>query len=223
MKIGIIAAMEEEIKEILRNNEYSIIDNINDQNVYTVNKKNKFIIFTTGIGKLNATITTTLAIKKYDFDLIINIGTSGKLTNLPIGSLIVGEKLAFFDVDATIFGYDYGQIPREELYEYINNDQNLVKKINEKIDNIFVGTILTGDSFVTKENKEKFNINFFDNPLAVEMESMAIVRTAHKLNKKIYVFRTISDDGDNIEFNKYLNLVCLKYNDIFNIIDEYYS
>ena len=215
--------MEEEIKEILRNNEYSIIDNINDQNVYSVNKKNEFIIFTTGIGKLNASITTALAINKYDFDLIINIGTAGNLDKLPIGSLVIGNKLAFYDVDATIFGYQYGQIPCEELYEFITNDKHLINELKEKIDDIYMGTILTGDTFITKENINKFDIYSFDNPLAIEMESMAIVRTAHKLNKKIYVFRTISDDGDNSEFNKYLDSVCLKYNDIFNIIDEYYS
>ena len=193
--------MLEEISEILKDNDYEIINKINGQEIYHIHRKNEYFIFATGIGKTNASITTVLTINEYDFDLIINIGTAGNIKKLPIGSLIVGEKLAFFDADATVFGYSYGQIPRENLYEIIENDQNLIVEIKKKIKNIYYGTILTGDTFVTKENIEKFKLDSFDNPLAVEMESMAIVRTAHKLKKKIYVFRTISDDGNDAEFN----------------------
>lgn len=226
MKVAIISAMIEEIQPIIDQFELSIIDNINNQDIYYYQHQDlEVYIFNSGIGKTNATITTTLSITKYNFDFIINIGTSGGINkNVMINDVVIANKLAYWDVDATAFNYEIGQVPQENKYEIIDNTEFLkwIAPLNFKYHK---GLVLTGDSFIDANNFKRIEIEAFDDPLCVEMESMAIVYTAHRLNTKIYVLRTISDNAyydSNVEFNTYLNEVCVKYQNLFqHLIDNY--
>lgn len=221
-KIAIISAMIEEVQPIINEYKPVKIDSINNQTIYKmVQEKIEIYIFTVGIGKVNAAITTALAIKEYQFDFIINIGTAGSINkNVMIGDFVCADKLAFFDVDATSFGYSFGQIPQQQLYEEINVDKFLawLKPLNLPI---HVGTVLTGDSFIDDSTIKNVKIEKFDHPLCCEMESMSIVYTAHRLNTPIVVLRTISDNAfidSNIEFDQYLEQVSQQYLIIFEFL-----
>ena len=80
MKIGIIGAMEEEIRLIKAN--LSKLNEITHHQVtfyqgYLENRE--VILVQSGIGKVNATITTVLLVQQFNVDLIINTGTAGGL------------------------------------------------------------------------------------------------------------------------------------------------
>ena len=223
MKIAIISAMIEEINPILKKFDFKVINTINDQKInYFKNGSNDFFVFNTGIGKVNGAITTSLTIKEYKFDFIVNIGTSGGIKKgIQIGDFVLADKLSFFDVDATVFNYEIGQVPREKKYLTINDNELFLEYIKELNFNIHIGTILTGDSFVTNKVLEKIELSKFDNPCSIEMESMAIVYAATKLNTKIVVLRTISDNAfeeSNVEFNEYLSIVSEKYLLLFELM-----
>ena len=105
--IGIIGAMEEEV-EILK----SAIENketIKKAHVifYKGHLEGKEIVLAqSGIGKVNAAITTALMINDFKPDLIINTGSAGAIDpNLNIGDIIISNKVYYHDVNATAFGY----------------------------------------------------------------------------------------------------------------------
>ena len=216
MKIAIISAMVEELQPIVNKLKCSKIDCLNGQDIYEkTNGENTIYFLNSGIGKVNAAITTTLLITKYEVDKIINIGTAGGVNaNLKIADFVVADKLVFHDVDVTAFGYGVGQLPGEEqylevtlaneFYEYLKNDYN----------NIHIGTVCTGDQFISTNDKKFMIEKHFDNVYAIEMESASIFMTACHLGIDCVVLRTISDlayEESAVEFDKYLEQVSIGF------------
>lgn len=228
MKIAFISAMIEEIEPILQTYDWQKSSIINSQQIYRTNFENNLDVYllNTGVGKTNAAITTTQFILENNPDVIINIGTAGAINkNVAINDFVCASRLAYWDVDATDFGYQLGQVPKEDKYMEIDNTKflNLIKDCNF---NIHEGTILTGDSFISNHNLDKIKVDAFVNPLCCEMESMAIVQTAHKFNIPIYVLRTISDNAfinSHIEFDQYLSIVSKQYLTLFDLIIKNYG
>ena len=110
MKIGLIAAMEEELVHLK--------DNLTDLKEIRIES---FVIYAgklfgvdvalmlCGIGKVNASVGTTLLINKCKPDYIINTGVAGGFYNtMNVGDIVVSTDVKHHDVDATIFNYEYG-------------------------------------------------------------------------------------------------------------------
>ncbi len=225
MKIAIISAMDEEIAFTKEKFQAKEINKLNNQVLSTyVTKKNEYYLLNSGIGKVNAAITTTLLIEQYKPDLIISIGTAGGVNKaLEIGDLVVGDKLVFHDVDVTGFDYKLGQLPGEKIYLTPNNLEEFTKKLDDINLKYHVGTIATGDIFVNKKEKTAFIEENFDNIYAIEMESTAILMTANHLDTKCYVVRTISDlahSDSSLEFNEYLDIVSQKFFKLVNAFEN---
>ncbi len=212
MKILFLSAMPEEIAPILDIYKGLKITCINQQDVYSFSgKQHNYLFSNTGVGKVNAAITTTLLIDKYHPDLIINIGTSGGVNkNLAIADFVIADKLVFHDVDVTGFNYELGQLPSENTYFTIPNAHEFLTNWLITFKNSHIGTIATGDQFINNLTRQKQIETNFDNVYAIEMESAAIVMTAFKFNVPIFVIRTISDlaySDSSMEFNQYLDIV----------------
>lgn len=226
MKILVLSAMQEEIDYIINQNICLEVDIINSQKVFKISGfKNDLYIANTGISKVNAAITTSLFINKYNPDLIINIGTSGAIDEkLKITDAVIADKLAFHDVDVTAFGYEVGQIPKESKYLYPTQIEKLDDYVRKIFKNVYKATVVTGDVFVTDINKKREIQSNFDNVYAVEMESAAIVKTALSLNTKVYVLRTISDMANakgDIDFSQYLSIVCENFSKLIDFLKDY--
>ncbi len=222
MKTLIIGAMVEEIDYLSKKFAFKKIDQINSNDLY---KFNNIYLLNSGIGKVNAAISLSMFLNKYSVDNIISIGTSGSLNNdIEIGEIVNGTKLAYHDVDVTHFGHPVGKLPHNDLY-FKTSNSNFFKEVLDEYKNkvkIHDGLIVTGDQFSDAKKKDFIKKNF-DNPLAIEMESTAMVHTANAYGVDINVLRVVSDKaGEEApeEFSKFLNKVCLKYEDLINIIIE---
>ncbi|MGW9856581.1 adenosylhomocysteine nucleosidase [Staphylococcus hominis] len=209
--IGIIGAMEEEVA-ILKNK----LINLNEIVVahvkfYRGQINNKEVVLTqSGIGKVNAAISTTLLIEKFNPTLIINTGSAGALDeSLSVGDILISNNVMYHDVNATAFGYEIGQIPQMpaqfeaskqllQLTEKVVKQQNLTAKI---------GQIVSGDSFIGS-SEQRLNIKRqFSNAMAVEMEATAIAQTCYQFNLPFIVTRAVSDlaNGEaEISFEEFL-------------------
>ena len=167
---------------------------------------------------------TVLLINKYNPDVIINIGTAGGVhKDLDIADFVVADKLVFHDVDVTGFSYEKGQVPGQDQYFPIENNEKFAEFLKQVIPNIHVGTVTTGDQFVNDVNHQIKIDETFDNVYAIEMESTAIVMTCKQLKTPIFVLRTISDlayKESNIEFPKYLDIVSKQFVVIVKLIEE---
>ncbi|MGL5020864.1 MAG: 5'-methylthioadenosine/adenosylhomocysteine nucleosidase [Mycoplasmatales bacterium] len=216
MKIAIISAMVEELQPIVNKLKCNKIDFLNGQDIYVkINGENTIYFLNSGIGKVNAAITTTLLISKYEIDKIINIGTAGGVNeNLKISDFVVADKLVFHDVDVTSFGYNIGQLPGEEQYLEVALANEFYEYLKDDYNNIHIGTVCTGDQFISTNDKKFMIEKHFDNVYAIEMESASIFMTASHLGIDCVVLRTISDlayEESAVEFDKYLDEVSIGF------------
>ncbi|HXK00272.1 MAG TPA: 5'-methylthioadenosine/S-adenosylhomocysteine nucleosidase [Buchnera sp. (in: enterobacteria)] len=114
MKIGIIGAVKKEIILLRKKIKSCTIKKIGNQKFYNGYLHGiNITILKSGIGKVAASMMTTLLISYYNPDIIINIGSAGSISSLlKIKDIIVPDKTSYYDVDLSIFNYSIGQIPK---------------------------------------------------------------------------------------------------------------
>ena len=180
MKIGIIAAEQEEFEAILNIAKVEERKEIYELNFVKCKIKDKIcVLVKSGVGKVNAARATQILIDNFKPDYIVNVGVAGGLNPmLSIGDIVIGETLVQHDFDITAFGHAKGYIPG--VGEKIYADDYLVKKIEEAIGNqeekvykYEKGVIASGDIFCTAiPMRDKIYAKF--NAECVEMEGAAI-------------------------------------------------
>ena len=118
MKIGIIGAMEEEIKALPGTVDFTAFLGTRRRTIISGSIGNhEVIVVRSGIGKVLASITTSLLIQQYGVNMVINTGSAGGIgAGLQVGDLVISDKVAYFDVDVTGFGYEYGQLPWRDAF-----------------------------------------------------------------------------------------------------------
>lgn len=195
--IGIIGAMEEEVT-ILKNKLTQLSEiSVAHVKFYTGILKDREVVITqSGIGKVNAAISTTLLINKLKPDVIINTGSAGALDeSLNVGDVLISDDVKYHDADATAFGYEYGQIPQMPVA--FQSSKPLIEKVSQVVQQqqltAKVGLIVSGDSFIgSVEQRQKIK-KAFPNAMAVEMEATAIAQTCYQFNVPFVVVRAVSD------------------------------
>ena len=212
-RYGIIAAMNEEMKEIEKLMTDIETKKINELNFVKGKINNtEVILVEAGIGKVNAARTTQILIDNFEIEGIINVGSAGSANDeLNIGDIVIGKNMVQHDFDITAFGHPKGYI--SNIGQYVESDNLLVQKIEKTIleikDSEFkikIGTIASGDIFCTDvKMKEKIKNKF--NADAIEMEGAAIAQVCKLDNIPFIIIRSISDspNGDNnITFDQFL-------------------
>lgn len=195
--IGIIGAMEEEVT-ILKNKLTQLSEiSVAHVKFYTGILKDREVVITqSGIGKVNAAISTTLLINKFKPDNIINTGSAGALDeSLNVGDVLISDDVKYHDADATAFGYEYGQVPQMPVA--FQSSKPLIEKVSQVVQQqqltAKVGLIVSGDSFIgSVEQRQKIK-KAFPNAMAVEMEATAIAQTCYQFNVPFVVVRAVSD------------------------------
>lgn len=201
MKIGILVAMDVEIKRLT--------EEISSGEVYTIANQTFYdgklfghsvTIVRSGIGKVNATIATTLLIQEFKVDLVINTGSAGGIgKGLAIGDLVIADSLAYHDADNRNFGYAYGQIPQEAAQFVADEEVNahLQEAAGKTGWHVQKGLIVTGDSFVSSREHISQIREFFPEALVTEMEGAAVAQACTQFDKPFAVVRAVSDTADD--------------------------
>lgn len=214
LKLGIIAAMEPEVRSLVESLENQRTQEVANQLIYegTIAGK-EVVLIQSGIGKVNATIATTLLIERLGVTHVINTGSAGGIgTHLAVGDLVVSTQLAYHDADARAFDYAYGQVPGMPLYYPADNLlQTKVKQAAESLSwSAQAGEVLSGDSFISSQERRQAIIGHFPNALAVEMEGAAVAQCCWQFDVPFVVIRAISDLGDeeaSISFDEFIEKV----------------
>ncbi|APX73040.1 5'-methylthioadenosine/adenosylhomocysteine nucleosidase [Companilactobacillus allii] len=200
MKIGVIVPMEEEIKLIreslseIRTKEVAGVEITSG-----VYKTHQIYLAESGIGKVQAGMTTAIINDRYSPDFVVNTGSAGGIgEGLKIGDIVISSKLAYHDVDATGFGYAIGQLPQQPLY--FEADSSYVTKIENaaKATGLVshTGLIVTGDQFIDGKEKIATIKRSFPDVLASEMEGAAVAQVCAQFKTPFVVIRSMSDVGD---------------------------
>lgn len=194
MKIAIIAAMTEELAPFRKHYTSEQIWQKGKTSIEKINEQ--LYLVASGIGKVNASATAAWLNEKIKPDLIINTGTTGSFSEqLALGSVICSQEFVYSDVDATGFGYAFGQVPQMPARYFVDSSYlNLVEKISqEKRLNVAFGTIVTADSFMSDTETVAKIKKRFPTALGSDMESCAIVQVAAFYNIPVLNIRGVSD------------------------------
>ena len=212
MKIGIIGAMEVEVKELREMMENPQAQTVAGMTFYQGTIKGKeVVVVRSGIGKVNAGICSQILVDRYQVEGIINTGIAGSLRNeINIGDIVLATVAVQHDVDATGFGYPLGEIPQMGIKEFPADEklralaEECSKKANPDIQ-VFCGRVASGDQFISNKEKKNWIQDNFD-AYCTEMEGAAIAQAAYLNNIPYLVVRAISDKADdsaNMDYSEF--------------------
>lgn len=213
--VGILGAFPEEVKLLLANVENKteyVVQHI----TFTTGrlKGQKVVVAQTGIGKVNAAMTTILLIEHFHPQRILFTGIAGAInpTLLP-GDLVIGTRVAHHDYGTATDSGTQRRATRNpstlmENPVYFESDTFLIRVaqiaardiVLEKVEgaagprtpSVTSGIIVTGDVFVssaafTSELRIKMGAD------ATEMEGAAVAQVSYQQSVPFLVVRSMSD------------------------------
>lgn len=212
--IGLIGAMDEEVAVIKTWMEDVREEHIAGCDFFIGKFENKqVVLLKSGIGKVNAALSTTLLLSIYKPDYVINIGSAGGYDlDLQVGDVVISDRVVHHDVDVTAFGYARGQVP--QMPETFAADTSLVDKARDAVHAVTdvqakVGLIGTGDVFMNDPSRVESVRFAFPSLIAVEMEAAAVAQVCYKFDVPFVVVRSLSDIAgkeSSKSFEEYLSV-----------------
>ena len=187
----------------------------------------RVVLAYTGIGKVNAAMTTTLVLDRYHPAELLFTGVAGGInTNLGPGDIVLGERVAQHDF-GDVTDNNFHTTPTENAISRKKNPlffvgperllalaaadaanvkwETLLTTQGHRTPRIVRGVIVTGDVFVASpaksaELRTKFKAD------AVEMEGGAVIQVCAQQNVPCLIIRSLSDRADaaaEIDFEKF--------------------
>ncbi|KQL20606.1 5'-methylthioadenosine/S-adenosylhomocysteine nucleosidase [Cytobacillus solani] len=222
MKIAIIGAMEEEVtllREKIEDKTQEVVAGCE----YTSGKMDgvNVVLLRSGIGKVNAALSTAILLERYKPDYVINTGSAGGFNpQLNVGDVVISTEVRHHDVDVTVFGYEYGQVPQlPPAFEANSRLIQVAEECAKEIKDIQVvrGLIATGDSFMNDPARVEFIRDKFTDLQAVEMEAAAIAQVSYQFGTPFVVIRSLSDIAgkeSDVSFDQFLEKAALHSADL---------
>lgn len=212
MRIGIIGAMEEEVVLLRGSLENAKAEMIANCEFTTGTYQGQdIVLLKSGIGKVNAAMSTTILLQHYKPDLVINTGSAGGFDeNLEVGSIVISNEVRHHDVDVTAFGYEMGQVPQMPAAFQANTELiELAEKAVSELENLpyAIGLIATGDSFMSDPDRVQLVRSQFPEMKAAEMEAAAVAQVCFQFDTAFVVIRALSDIAgkeSSVSFDEFL-------------------
>ncbi|GAA4717246.1 5'-methylthioadenosine/adenosylhomocysteine nucleosidase [Brevibacillus fulvus] len=202
MRIGMIGAMDEEIALYLQEME---------QRKETVKAGIRFyegvlngktvVLCKSGVGKVNAAVTTQMLIDQFNVEQIIFTGVAGAAhPDLNIGDIVVSTDCLQHDMDVTALGFPAGQIPFAEKSVW-EADRQLIdlavragQSLAEDVQ-VVTGRVLSGDQFIANHDKVEQLFTQFQ-AHCIEMEGAAVGQVCAMNEVPFVIVRSMSDKAD---------------------------
>ncbi len=191
-KIGIIVAVYAELIGFIEKLKIDkIVEHAGKLFFISTSEDYKVIIVLSGVGKVNASISATLLMSKFNVDMVISTGVAGGLQHVKPNDIVIAQTLVQHDIDTTAFGDPLGLIPNLNMVE-VESNEKLVNLLKDEIKDAKLGTLASGDQFIcSKEKANEIKNNF--KAIACDMESCAIAQVAAFFWTPSVAIRLISD------------------------------
>jgi len=195
---------------------------------FTTGKLNgrKVVIALTGIGKVNAAMTTTLMLQEFRPSEVLFTGIAGGLNpELLPGDLVIGRETTYHDFGYITFQKQATRATRNPItgeYNpvYFKADSALLAKTldaaekvtllatgpNRRAPKVLLGRIVTGDVFVSSEEKVNQLLTDFEAD-ATEMEGAAVAQICYQQQVPCIVIRSLSDKANGSAREDMLNFL----------------
>ncbi|GIU15244.1 MULTISPECIES: 5'-methylthioadenosine/adenosylhomocysteine nucleosidase [unclassified Shewanella] len=200
--IAILGAMDAEIEKLLPEISHRQTYNVAKNTYYTGFIEGKpVVVARSGVGKVNAAITTYVLINQFDVNSIIFTGIAGAASpELNVADVVISTALVQHDVDLTAFGAPKGQLDGYDDRLFYADKKLQALALNAAKESIgkarvHSGIIATGDQFIADKAVVSMLRQEF-NAIAVEMEGAAVAQVTDMFDIPLVVIRTISDKAD---------------------------
>ncbi|MEF3354874.1 5'-methylthioadenosine/adenosylhomocysteine nucleosidase [Paenibacillus sp. GYB006] len=198
--IGLIGAMKEEIELLLTG-----MENVKQHTYAGIHYAEgdiygqHVVVCKSGVGKVNAAITTQMLIEKFNISKVIFTGVAGAVhPELEIGDIVVSTACIQHDMDVTPLGFKRGEIPYQEVSAF-PADSELIRLAEKACELLSVplrkGIVLSGDQFIASKETVRGLYEEFDGA-CVEMEGAAVAQVCYMNDVPFVVLRGMSDKAD---------------------------
>lgn len=201
MKIAVICAMEEEIAALRERSQIGAREVTGKTIIeHAIWEDQELLLVECGIGKANAAVGAALLAERHRPDLILNSGSAGAFDpSLSVGDVVVPTTYVYGDVDATCFGYAWGQMPQmPAAYEV---DETWLRRVREIVRDradslpyrIEFGLALTLDSFMSDGDRVQGILDQQPDTKVSDMEGLAIVEVGQRYGIPVIAVKAVSD------------------------------
>jgi adenosylhomocysteine nucleosidase len=160
----------------------------------------KVAVCKSGVGKVNAAVTTQILIDLFGVDAILFTGVAGALDPvLNIGDIVISTECMQHDMDVTALGFSKGTIPFAEKSVF-EADKGLLELATASGQRLFAGRVkqgrvLSGDQFVaSRELVAELHREL--GGTCTEMEGAAVAQVCSMNGIPFVVIRSMSDKAD---------------------------
>lgn len=198
--IGLIGAMDEEIKLLLESMEDKVTTVKAGIHYYsgTIFGK-KAVLCKSGVGKVNAAVTTQILVDAFGVSRVLFTGVAGAVhPDLGIGDIVISSKCIQHDMDATALGYLRGVIPYQETSQFVADPALVVlaeQACHALKQKAITGIVLSGDQFIASASRVAELREQLDGACA-EMEGAAVAQVCFMNAVPFVIIRSMSDKAD---------------------------
>jgi adenosylhomocysteine nucleosidase len=221
MKIGIMAAVPEEINTIHNDIQFhEVIDRAERQFYLGKYESIDLVLVYSRVGKVAASITATALIEKFNVDKIIFTGLAGAVSSeLNRGDIILCDQTYQHDLDARplcanqfeepLTGRSLFKLNSAEVILAKTAINNFIANLDHYVDiselgrlkvnrpTLYTGIIATGDQFIQDVAEQKNLMINGMKAVAVEMEGAAVAQVCAEYQIPYTLIRTISDKAND--------------------------
>ncbi|GAM11421.1 5'-methylthioadenosine/S-adenosylhomocysteine nucleosidase [Geobacter sp. OR-1] len=187
-RIGLIAAMQEEIRPLLRQVKVLSREKVGGHHIYRLDAWGQSIcLVESGMGPDNAAAATRLLIDTARPDRIVNFGFAGSLTpDLSVGDVVCAERLLF--LHGRLFSEQHG----------LNGDSpGSCPEVRETCGIPVIGAAFVTTRKITSKKEIAGLLPTGIRKAVVEMETSAVAQVANSHLIPLTAIRSISDSFDD--------------------------
>lgn len=191
--IAVIAAMDKEVEAILRvMDTYQRVEYSHVPMAEGTLCGQRIIVMKSGVGKVNAALSTTVLLERLQVSGVINIGTAGGLKE--------DENILDAVISTRVVQHDFDTSPvdgEEGIGLYFEADQDLADVCVQALEQLDVhvhrGLIATGDQFIANDAEVQKLTKRFPEAICAEMEAGAVAQVCAHYNIPFVCMRSLSD------------------------------
>lgn len=196
MKIGLLIAIERELKSFLEYGSKLEEITIRNRTVYkTVIKNHEVYAIKSGYGLIDSASATELLICMFDVELVLNFGVTGALVRgIDVSDMFVVNSCVGYGFDVSpidpVKKAQYGEF--EDIY--IPFTKSKIDLVHEILPDVLDAVAASGDRFISEKEDKDYLASLGCN--ICDMESVAIARVCYLCNTECLSLKCISDNYD---------------------------
>lgn len=182
------------------------------------------VVCKSGVGKVNAAVTTQILIDNFQADAVIFTGVAGAVDpELDVGDIVISEDCLQHDIDATALGFPRGIIPYQETSVFQADDKlkGLAYEASQRLfqDRAKLGRILSGDQFIA-DSAAVANLKEELQGTCTEMEGAAVAQVCSMNDVPFVVIRSMSDKADGSAHISFAEFTVQASENSYRIVEE---